>query len=199
MLLSGGLDSAAALFDPDVKPALALFVDYGQVSREGEEGAAAKAARAAGVPLEIVRVPGLAEIGAGTLTGAAQAVSADGLSAAQREEWFPARNLLLAAIGAARLAKAGGGELWFGARAPAYKDGTPLFFAALDVALARALPDDARVHPRFPERSRAEVLSAAVGAGLDPRTTFSCNRRGDRHCWRCASCADRLKLLEQTW
>jgi 7-cyano-7-deazaguanine synthase in queuosine biosynthesis len=27
--------------------------------------------------------------------------------------------------------------------------------------------------------------------------TFSCNRRADRHCWRCTSCRDRSTLLQE--
>lgn len=196
MLLSGGLDSAAALFALDPRPNHALYIDYGQVSVPGELRAARRLAQFCGLSLEVVQVPGLAALGAGRLARASEACEADGSSQLQREEWFPARNLVLIAVGGVVLGREGGGELCLGASSPAYRDGSPQFLAAARAALREALPVHVHVDVIVPPASRRDVVQAAVDRGLEPRITFSCNRRGDRHCWRCASCRDRRVALE---
>lgn len=195
VLLSGGLDSAAVLFTPNAAHTQALFVDYGQAAMTGELSAARQLAAQRQVALEVARLPGLAELGAGRLSSMAPASLADGTGDLQQEEWFPARNLLLVAVAGVVLGREGGGQLCLGASAPVYRDGQPAFFAAAQVALRESLPEGLGVEIVVPRRSRCDVLRDAVAAGLEPRLTFSCNRRADRHCWRCASCRDRVALL----
>ncbi len=195
VLLSGGLDSSAVLYLSDPLTTRALFVDYGQVSAAGERVAARRVCVRRGIELDCVQQVGVSALGAGSLAGRERAVDADGITDEQREEWFPGRNLLLGTVGAILLGRRGGGDLVFGASASGYRDSTPAFFAAMERAVAEALPAHQEPRVVFPEEDRREVLRRAVAAGLEPRITFSCNRRGDRHCWRCASCVDRLELL----
>jgi 7-cyano-7-deazaguanine synthase len=197
VLLSGGLDSSAVLFRPHVGTTSALFVDYGQVSAEGERLAAQRVAAAAGVPLEMADAPALAALGAGSLSGANRAVCADGETELQRSEWFPGRNLLLIAIAGISLGRNGGGLLCFGASEGVYEDTRPAFFAMAEKAMGKALPQQVRACISVATGCRIDALRAGVAAGFEPRMSFSCNRRGDRHCWRCASCRDRSTLLEE--
>jgi 7-cyano-7-deazaguanine synthase len=197
VLLSGGLDSAAVLFTTNTARTQALFVDYGQAAASGELQAAQRLARECHVSLEAVHAPGLASIGAGRLSGSRPASVADGTTELQRDEWFPARNLVLVAVAGVVLGRNGGGELYFGASDPVYRDCQPAFFRAAQATLRESLPDGAVAEITVPQHPREEVLQDAVAAGLEPRLTFSCNRRGDRHCWRCASCRDRIALLEK--
>ena len=195
VLLSGGLDSGAVLYlsDPDITRA--LFVDYGQVSSGGELEAATRLARQRGVRLEVANVSDLARLGAGRLSARPGARMADGTTELQREEWFPSRNLLLIAVAGIHLGREAGGELCLGAGDAVYGDSRPTFFAAAQAALRESMPDGIPIHISVPRGSRESVLFDAIKAGLDVRATFSCNRRGDRHCWRCASCRDRAALL----
>jgi 7-cyano-7-deazaguanine synthase len=196
ILLSGGLDSAAALFTTDFSEcSSAMFIDYGQRTARAEQSAAQRLADLRGVAFRVVAVPGLAALGAGSLTGRPEAHGADGESDQQRDEWFPARNLMLLAIAGVAVGRAGGGEIIFGTQTVAYRDTRPAFFAAAQAALTDGLPVSHQVTLTVPMVSREEGLSAAVANGLDPRMTFSCNRRADRHCWRCASCTDRRESL----
>ena len=195
ILLSGGLDSAATLYLSTPALTRALFVDYGQVSLAGEERAARTLSATRGIGLEIARVGDLARLGAGTLVGGAPSRVADGELEAQREEWFPGRNLILVAIGASYAARWGGAELAFGASSEAYRDTRRKFFASAERAVTESLPPELKIAIELPARSRAQMLEAARKNGLEPRLTYSCNRRGNRHCWRCTSCGDRSKLI----
>jgi len=195
VLLSGGLDSAATLYTSAPTEAQAMFVDYGQVSAGAEERAARALANARGVGLEVVRVSDLARLGAGTLARADATAGADGSTDQQRQEWFPARNLMLCAIGAISLARAGGGELALGTISESYRDTRVEFFESVERAIGEALPAETCIALVVPSEDRATALRRACVAGLEPRLTFSCNRRPDRHCWRCASCRDRVELI----
>lgn len=197
ILLSGGLDSAAALFARDRASSSALFVDYGQVTRPAEEKAARRVAALAGVPLEVVRVPDLARLGAGSLAGGPASASSDGQSSIERAEWFPARNLVLIALAAVPIGRWGGGKVLFGATPGVYRDNRAEFYDLAGQIIAAALPEESVVVIDGPQGSRPQALSTAMVAGLDPRITFSCNRRPDRHCWRCSSCRDRAHLLRE--
>jgi 7-cyano-7-deazaguanine synthase len=195
VLLSGGLDSGAVLHTLGPGPIRALFVDYGHASAQGELAAAQRLAVRVGTDLEVAYLPGLAPLGAGRLVSQAAASIADGDTGLQRDEWFPARNLVLIAVAGVLIGRDGGGDIWLGAADPVYRDGQPAFYMAAEAVLRESLPSDVRV--LVPDRPRVQVLRDAVAAGLDVRDTFSCNRRGDRHCWRCASCRDRRALTEK--
>jgi 7-cyano-7-deazaguanine synthase len=197
VLLSGGLDSAAALYLSAASETRATFVDYGQVTARAEERAARALCSARGVPLEVVQVTDLARLGAGTLVNARRSPLADGAFEEQEDEWFPGRNLMLVAIGTIALATGGGGELAFGAFSESYRDARPEFFHSAQAAIAESLPRSIKIVVTVPTESRLDVLRAACEDGLEPRLTFSCNRRADRHCWRCTSCRDRSTLLQE--
>jgi len=197
VLLSGGLDSAAILYAAFRGETSALFVDYGQVTACGELAAARRLASVRAVHLEVADAPGLGRLGTGALAATATALEADGGTALQRNEWFPARNLALISIAAIVLGRIGGGELWLGASEPSYRDTRPTFFEAAELAARESLPESMPISVVVPDARRVDVLRAAVAEGLEPRLTFSCNRRSDRHCWRCASCRDRAVLLDE--
>lgn len=100
VLLSGGLDSTAALlWTVERAPAVAaLFVDYGQPGRDGEVVAAAAACEFARVPLRTVAVADALNVGTGLLSGGFAGRAANGQSVAV----VPLRNLTLIAVAAAR-------------------------------------------------------------------------------------------------
>jgi 7-cyano-7-deazaguanine synthase len=196
ILLSGGLDSAAELYRHLHEAPSTLFVDYGQASMKGELRAANWLSNATGAELQLVHVPNLAELGAGALSDSSRASNPDGRSAQQRNEWFPARNLMLITVAATALGSIGGGVIHIGASSNVYRDTRREFFEAAEKAVDAGMPEEVEIRVELPQNSRGEALSVAVERGLDPRQTFSCNVRGDRHCWRCASCIDREQLLQ---
>jgi 7-cyano-7-deazaguanine synthase len=196
-LLSGGLDSSAALYARGDWATRALFVDYGQISAAGELRAARRVAARLGVELDVATAPGLARLGAGRLSGDGAAREADGDTELQRDEWFPARNLVLIAIAGMLVGRDQIGELCLGASDQTYRDCRPAFYSAAESALGESLPGEPAVRVTVSERPRVDVLREAIIAGLDVRTTFSCNRRADRHCWRCTSCRDRANIFKE--
>jgi 7-cyano-7-deazaguanine synthase len=198
VLLSGGIDSAALLYALPLAPRdCALFINYGQVPEHSERRAARTIARARGVELVEVDASGLRDLGAGHLVERPAAAMPDGGTADQKLEWFPLRNALLLTVAAAFLGKRGGGIVHFGATDPVYRDTQVGFFVALERALQLGLPEAAAVRISWAGANRHKILREALANGLEPTATFSCNTRGDRHCWKCASCRDREALLRE--
>jgi 7-cyano-7-deazaguanine synthase len=200
VLLSGGLDSSALAFLLNLRSPrdFGLFVDYGHVTAAAERRASKRIAETYGFEIAEVSVPGLITVGAGTLARQGPAEKADGLNESQKAEWFPARNLLLVSIGAAFLGARGGGTLLIGRSEMTYRDTTLEFVNAANNALLQAFDPRAAVRLESPSAPRLELLAAACIQGFEPRLTFSCNRRDDRHCWRCTSCMDRERFLKET-
>ncbi|HWH30501.1 MAG TPA: 7-cyano-7-deazaguanine synthase [Mycobacteriales bacterium] len=187
LLLSGGLDSAALL--ALARPALALFVDYGQRPARAEGRAAAAVASALGTELEDVRVD-LREIGGGLLHGDTP------IPGAPSPEWWPYRNQLLVTTAAAVAVRRGLGEVLTATVASdgqRHADGTPRFYDALDAVL-RIQEGAIRVRAPVIGMTSAELV-AASGVGDDVLGwTVSCHR-GDFPCGGCPGCWKRDEVL----
>lgn len=92
LLLSGGLDSAALA--AWIRPALTLFVDYGQKPRDAEARAARAVAAHLNLPFTAISLP-LTDLGGGLMHDDTP------LPGAPSPEWWPFRNQFLATAGAA--------------------------------------------------------------------------------------------------
>lgn len=92
LLLSGGLDSAALAVW--IRPALTLFVDYGQKPRGAEARAARAVAAHLNLPFTSISLP-LTDLGGGLMHDDTP------LPGAPSPEWWPFRNQFLATAGAA--------------------------------------------------------------------------------------------------
>jgi 7-cyano-7-deazaguanine synthase len=187
LLLSGGLDSTALL--GLARPALALFVDYGQRPAAAEGRAAAAVASALSAELETVRVD-LREIGAGLLRDDAPAPGSPS------PEWWPYRNQLLVTAAAAVAVRRGLGEVLTATVASdgqRHADGTAEFYDALDAVL-RIQEGAVRVRaPAIAMTSAELVTSSGVGDEV-LGWTVSCHR-GDLPCGSCPGCWKRDKVL----
>lgn len=92
LLLSGGLDSAALA--AWIRPALTLFVDYGQKPRDAEARAARAVAKHLDLPFTSISLS-LTDLGGGLMHDDTP------LPGAPSPEWWPFRNQFLATAGAA--------------------------------------------------------------------------------------------------
>jgi 7-cyano-7-deazaguanine synthase len=129
LLLSGGVDSAALA--KWKHPALAITVDYGQLSAEGEIRASAQIAHELSIPHEIVRVD-CSSLGSGDLSG----LSAIGC--APSSEWWPYRNQMLVTLSAMKAISFGVTTLLVGSvkSDTFHADGRPEFYQQLSSLLS---------------------------------------------------------------
>ncbi len=193
VLLSGGIDSAAALFwaKKEGHALTALSFDY-HLRPESERRAGRALAPIAGATLLEVPLPFVRE--AVDLKAAGFAVPrADGAP----EGWVPARNLVFYAIAAYYAEATGAGVIVGGhlARdAEAFADASRPFFDAFEDLIAagrRGTPERIRLVLPFATMQKQDVLRAAEALGVPLEHTWSCYGDGDRPCGRCVSCRER--------
>ena len=189
LLLSGGLDSAALA--AWVRPAMTVFVRYGQKPQVAEENAARAVAAHLSLPLEVVDLP-LGDVGGGLMHDDVP------LPDAPSPEWWPFRNQFLATVGAAvairhhltdvALASVRGD----GDR---HMDGSRLFYEKLDAVMSF---QEGRVHVSAPavHLSTTELLREAAAQRHLIGWTVSCHRANEP-CSDCPGCWKRELVLAE--
>jgi 7-cyano-7-deazaguanine synthase len=206
VLLSGGLDSSTALawaraqgFD-----CYALTVAYGQ-RHQSELAAAARVARALSACEHRVMQVDLAGIGGSALTDWSVPLP-NQPSAGIPVTYVPARNTLLLALALAWAEVLESRHLVVGVNAidySGYPDCRPEFIRSFE-DLARLATKAGvegvrfRVHAPLISMSKAEIIRAGVGLGVDYAMTVSCYQAGadGSACGRCDSCRLRREGFE---
>jgi 7-cyano-7-deazaguanine synthase len=198
VLLSGGLDSATVLAMARAKgfETYALSVHYGQ--RHGAElQAAARVAAAQGAREHRVMRVDLAGIGGSALTDPTLAVPetpGEGIPIT----YVPARNTMMLALALGWAEVLGARNLFIGVNAvdySGYPDCRPEFIAAFE-NLARLATKAGveggrfEIHAPLIDLSKAEIIRAGAGLGVDYGMTVSCYQATEEGlaCGRCDSC-----------
>jgi 7-cyano-7-deazaguanine synthase len=208
VLLSGGLDSATVLAMARAAgfACYALSFRYGQ-RHVVELRAAERVAAALGAVEHRVATVDLGWIGGSALTQHELAVPKDRPLAAMSEAavpitYVPARNALFLCHALAWAEVLGARDLFAGMNAldySGYPDCRPQFLEAFETMArlgTKAGAEGAQWRVRAPliAMSKAEIICAGVGLGVDYALTHSCyDPIGERACGRCDSCLLRKK------
>ncbi len=196
LLLSGGVDSAAVAAWR--RPAVGLFVDYGQRPAKAEYRAAGAVARELGIEFACVELD-LGSLGGGLLRDDEEQPSWPS------PEWWPYRNQFLISAAAAwtltrfndivegprRILVECGTVASDGAR---HADGTQLFYETMDRLLEL---QEGRIRVQAPAISMTsdELLSVSEVDAATLGWTHSCHR-SDTPCGECPGCFKREQLLD---
>ena len=198
VLLSGGLDSATVLAMARAENfrCHALSVHYGQ--RHHADLAAAKrvAAFLSADQHRIMNVD-LAGIGGSALTDAGVAIP-ESPGAGIPVTYVPARNTLLLSLALGWAEVLGAADIFVGVNAvdySGYPDCRPEFIAAFENLAQLATKAGVegrrfRIHAPLVNMSKAEIIRAGTGLGVDYGMTISCYQADaqGRACGRCDSC-----------
>lgn len=187
VLLSGGLDSAAALAvclanGFDVK---ALTFDYGQPGQE--VAAAALLSSHFRVPRVLMRLEPV-------LFGTSPAALGGEIS----ETYVPARNTVFLAHGLAFAESIGAGQVVFGANkddAERYPDCTEAFIQAMALVAALGTRSHPKVVAPFLGCTKADVARIAIQNGVPVEHTVTCAI--GIGCGKCVGCLQRSEAIEQ--
>lgn len=198
VLLSGGLDSATtlALARKAGRECHCLTLDYGQRHR-AELAAAARVARALGAVEHRLIALDLTAFGGSALTDPGISVPeapTEGIPVT----YVPARNTILLSLALAWAEVLGAQDIWFGANAvdySGYPDCRPEFMSAFETLanLATKAAVEGRrltLHTPIIRLSKAEIIRAGTGLGVDYALTVSCYQASAEGlaCGRCESC-----------
>jgi 7-cyano-7-deazaguanine synthase len=198
VLLSGGVDSAVALFwaRKQANRLTALSLNYFQ-RPAAEERAARSLAEGTGATLIEVPLPFIKEATDLRAEGF-RVPSADGAP----EGLVPVRNLVFYSI-AAYYAEAVGADLIVGGHirqdAESFPDAAPSYFDDLEKLVARAhqQPGERRIRFALPlaTMTKTEVLKLAVQLEVPLAQTWSCYHDAKQPCGRCVSCRERAEAF----
>ncbi len=205
VLLSGGLDSATALYialDAGFR-VHALSFGYGQVSLP-ELRAAALVAERAGVEDHVVSELDPRLFSGSSLTGRGKVPDGDpgGDSGGIPSTYVPARNTVFLAMALALAESIGSRDVFIGVNSvdySGYPDCRPEFLEAFRRLAELATREGVEGRPiriRAPllDMSKGEIIRKGLALGVDYSLTLSCYRPDDkgRHCGSCDSCILRL-------
>jgi len=198
VLLSGGLDSATvlAMARAEGYACHALSLDYGQRHR-AELAAARRVAQALGAVEHKVLPLSLDAIGGSALTDTSIAVPQPGGEGIP-VTYVPARNTVFLALALGWAEVLGSTDLFVGVNAvdySGYPDCRPAFIAAFErlanLATRAGVEGEVfRVHAPLIEMSKAEIIRAGAGLGVDYALTVSCYQADAEGsaCGVCDSC-----------
>lgn len=201
VLLSGGLDSAVALFLSREAGCELRALTFDFPGRSAEERRATSAlAAAAGAALESVETPFLLAKEAMRIDGAHPLAR---LGARIPDAYVPGRNLVFYAIAAARAEAVGasaivGGHV--GGDEDGFPDASPAFFRRLEELCAigswaaRAAP--LRILTPLAGLAKSEVARLAIELAVPLAATYSCYGEGPLACGVCVSCVERLEAFQ---
>jgi 7-cyano-7-deazaguanine synthase len=214
VLLSGGLDSAAALALVLAAAAerdgrgLALTFDYGQRAAAREIEAARAMAARYGIEHRAIELPFLAAITRTALVARdaalprpdPAALDAPGPSReTAKAVWVPNRNGVFIAIAAAHAEAMGLRQVIVGfnkEEAATFPDNTPEFVAVQNGALAYSTLSKVKVRNPVGALVKSEIVRRAREAGAPLGHVWSCYEGGAEHCLACESCRRFERALE---
>jgi 7-cyano-7-deazaguanine synthase len=198
VLLSGGLDSATVLAIARTRgfECHALSVHYGQ-RHSAELAAARQIAAALGAKDHRVMGVDLAGIGGSALTDPTVAIP-ESPSSGIPVTYVPARNTLLLSLALGWAEVVGAADIFVGVNAvdySGYPDCRPQFIEAFE-QLARLATKAGvegvpfKIHAPLIEMSKADIIRAGAGLGVDFSMTVSCYQAAPdgAGCGRCDSC-----------
>lgn len=208
ILLSGGLDSATALYlaKSEGYDVFALSFEYGQ-KHNRELEAAKNLAIQVGVAEHKIVVLNLAGWGSSSLTNKNIPVG-DGKEANGEipATYVPARNMIFLSVAASYCEAIGAQDIFIGVSEvdySGYVDCRQEFIEAMEAAINKgtvcAVEDDRpiKIHAPFIHKTKADEIKLGMGLGVDYSLTWSCYRAGEKPCGTCDSCLLRAKAFKE--
>lgn len=190
LLLSGGVDSTTLAFD--LRPELAVTVDYGQVAAESEIAASKVICAELGIQHKVISIDcSCISLGDMSIYGRKSSRSIN-------SEWWPFRNQLLVTFAAAAVVELENVQLIIGSvkNDSVHRDGTKLFIDTMNKLLNLQEGSISLKAPALSKTSEELINEVRPPASLIG-WTFSCHR-GNLACGECRGCIKRRIALINT-
>lgn len=208
VLLSGGLDSAVALYlaKKEAKEIHAISFDYGQ--RHNRELQSAKAiAKKAGVKAHQVVTLKLDQWGGSSLTDKSVEVEDGDVTRTDIPvTYVPARNMVFLSVAASYAEAIRAQHIFIGVSQvdySGYVDCRQEFIDSMEKAINLGTVMGAeknqpiKIHAPFVNMTKAEEITLGTKLGVDFGLTWSCYRGGEKPCGTCDSCLLRAKAFAE--
>ncbi len=208
VLLSGGLDSAVAMYLAKSKgfEVHAVSFDYGQ-RHETELNYAKENAKRAGVAAHKIVTLNLGDFGGSSLTDMSMDVEDGDVSRTDIPvTYVPARNMVFLSIAASYAESIEAQDIFIGVSQvdySGYVDCRQEFIDAMEAAINKGTVMGAeggkpiKIHAPFVNMTKAEEIKLGMELGVDFGLTWSCYRGGEKPCGTCDSCLLRAKAFAE--
>ncbi len=208
VLLSGGLDSATALYlaKSEGFSITALSFDYGQ-RHNVELGLAKQIAEKAGVEAHKVVELKLSDWGGSSLTDKNMEVEDGDVTRTDIPvTYVPARNMVFLSVAASLAEAIGAQDIFIGVSEvdySGYVDCRQEFIDSMEAAINKGTVMGAvnnqpiKIHAPFVHKTKAQEIQMGMDLGVDYSLTWSCYRGGEKPCGTCDSCLLRAKAFAE--
>lgn len=208
VLLSGGLDSATALYLAKSQgfDIYALSFDYGQ-KHSKELNCARLLAKSAGVVAHHVVDLKLALWGGSSLTDNAMTINNGNVERTDiPDTYVPARNMVFLSVAASLAEAVGAQDIFIGVSQvdySGYVDCRQSFITAMEAAINQGTVMGAekgqhiRINAPFINMVKSEEIKLGTKLGVDYSHTWSCYKGGEKPCGTCDSCLLRARAFAE--
>ncbi|MBS2210830.1 7-cyano-7-deazaguanine synthase QueC [Carboxylicivirga mesophila] len=208
ILLSGGLDSAVALYLAKQQgfELYALSFDYGQRHNRELEAAKAIAEKAGAKEHQVVSLK-LDKWGGSSLTDSAMEVEDGDVDRADIPvTYVPARNMVFLSVAASLAEAIEAQDIFIGVSQvdySGYVDCRQEFIESMEKTINLGTVMGAeqnrpiKIHAPFVNKTKAEEIQLGAELGVDFGLTWSCYRGGEKPCGTCDSCLLRAKAFAE--
>ena len=201
VLVSGGMDSVAALYDARETHEVigALSFDYGSKHNDKEIPFAAWHCQKLAIPHRTIRLEFIGQLFKSDLLRSGGAIP-DGHyeDASMKQTVVPFRNGILLAIAAGYAESNGAAGLVIASHAgdhAIYPDCREEFMKEMSEAIRLGTYAGIEILRPFGQKTKAQIAARGHELGIDFGKTWSCYKGGEIHCGTCGTCVERREAF----
>ena len=201
VLLSGGMDSVAAMYDTveHTPVAAALSFHYGSKHNDKEIPFAAHHAAKFGVPHLVIPLDFIGQyFDSALLAGAGEIPKGHYEEASMKKTVVPFRNGIMLAVAAGFAESCGAQGLVIAAHAgdhAVYPDCRESFMQSMGAAIGAGTYAQIELVRPFIDLTKAQIAARGAELGVDFAQTWSCYEGREIHCGECGTCVERREAF----
>ena len=199
IIISGGMDSTTMLYEYKDEIAMAITFDYGSTQNGRERVCAVTHCQRLGIKHIIVPLEFMHRYFKSTLLMTADDIPEGNYNDENMKSTVvPFRNGIMLAIACGIAESNGLRRVMIANHAgdhAIYPDCRPVFVNAMSEAMSAGTYENIKVWAPYTFLSKKEIAERGKAMGLDYTETYSCYKGGEKHCGKCGTCRERIRIV----